>query len=158
MIEAATGKTTGLGDGRQATQWLWGKRGTLFLRPHVLCVQCLRRYSRLLPFRRLLVFLSRFRFISPAFFLVEQSSPFFHTFALHPLVAQSLPSSRLPQIHFSSCPGGHLLSFFATSLLLPLYQNPSYNTVTPASWSSKWANSSGTNTRAMSRSRPPSVS
>lgn len=117
-----TGKRAVVNDGRQATQWLWGRRGTF---PLASCLVCpggpLALSSSLLPFRRLLLFFFlSFALFSLLFFGRAELPRFI--LSLSPPVAQFLPASRLPQIHFTLCPGGHLLSqqFFVVSLLLPL--------------------------------------
>lgn len=92
--------------------------------------------------------------------LVEQSSlfspsPSFSS-SFHPPVAQSYPASRLKST--SLCVP--VATFHPYSSLLPhppSNKAPSHNTDTPTSWSSKWVNSSGTNTHATLRSRPLSV-
>ena len=116
-----TGERADVNDGRQATQWLWGRRGTFALASCLVChggPLALSSSSSLSSSSTLSFFPSLY---SPCFSLVEQSSRILY-FRSHPPVAQFLPASRLPQIHFTLCPGGHLLSqqFFVVSLLLPL--------------------------------------
>jgi hypothetical protein len=116
----ATGKRADVSDGRQATQWLWGRRGTFPLGPHVSCVPVvLRRYRPSLPFRRLLLFLSFLCFILPAF-LWSSRAPAFYTFALTPqwhssfLQAGSLKSTSLCVPVATFYPNSSLLSHFSS--------------------------------------------
>jgi hypothetical protein len=112
----------------------------------------LRRYNLSLPFASLCSISLHFWLSSAPF---SPPLPLFFL-PLHPPVAQSYPSSRLRST--SLCVP--VATFHLYSSLLPhppFNKASSHNTDTPTSWSSKWVDSSGTNTLATSRSRPLSV-
>jgi hypothetical protein len=108
----------------------------------------------LLPFASLCSILPAFFWLSRAPFSLPL--PLF-LLSLHPPVAQSYLASRLKSTSLCVPVATFHIPTVLCSLTLPSNKAPSHNTDTPTSWSSKWVNSSGTNTLATLRSRPLSV-